>query len=423
MNTYGLRGRSVERLLSLRKLADVSKEQYLNSLRQYLTFADQSPDELVGDTKRQPKAFERRFIAFMDKKVRETSPSTAALIRNSTKKFLDVNGVTGIDWPHIDDCIPEKKRYGEDRAPTSDEIRTLVNAADLRMKCIILFLCSSGARIGAIETLKWRDIAEVEVEGLRFAKLTIYRGEREQYDTFITPEAYEQLQEYKQYRENIGEQVTSQSFVFVTASNVDNFKPDRVRALRTDSVKALLARLQKQLGLREVLSEGRNAKRFGFKQGHGFRKFFKTRTEVAGLNRLAIEMMMGHNIGVQASYNKPTESDLAREYSKAISELTIVKGRQEVTKDSVIATFNRQFLVNSGYSEAEVDGMGDLSQLTPQRVQELIRAKQMQSLGLNGNHQKIVGMPEVESWVTQGWDFVTPLPDGKAIVRLPTTQS
>jgi hypothetical protein len=54
----------------------------------------------------------------------------------------------------------------------------------------------------------------------------------------------------------------TQSFIFVTASNVDDFKPDRVRALATDSVKLLLGRLHKQLGLRQVLSEGKNARRF-----------------------------------------------------------------------------------------------------------------------------------------------------------------
>lgn len=421
MNTYGLTGRSVERLLSLRRLADVSKEQYLNSIKQFLTYSSQDADAMVSNAKKHPKTFERQFITFLEKKEKESSPATAHLIRNSVKKLLDVNGVAGINWLNIDDHISEKKRFGEDRAPTTDEIRRMVNASDLRMKCIILFLCSSGARTGAIPLLKWRDVAEVKSEGFEFAKVTIYRGEREQYDTFITPEAYEQLLEYRRYRENIGEKVTPQSPVFVTLSNIDKFRPERVRALASDTVKLLLARLQKQLGLRQVLTEGTSARRFEFKQGHGFRKFFKTRTEIAGVNRLAIEMMMGHNIGVQASYNKPSESDMAKEYGKAIDELTIVKPQAIVTPNMMLATFNRQFLINSGYTEEQLSSMGDLSQLTPQQMQELLKQKQMQSLGLNGNHQKVVTMSEVEGWITQGWDFITSLPDGKAVVRLPNS--
>ena len=419
MNTYGLEGKSVEKLLSLKKLADVSKEQYLNSLRQFLTYIRQDPDTMVSEARKHPRVFEKQFMVLMDKKTKEASASTAALIRNATKKFLDVNGVTGINWADIDDTIPERKRYGEDRAPTQDEISRMVNTADLRLKCVVLFLCSSGARVGAIPSLKWRDITEVKSEGQRFAKVTVYRGDKDQYDTFITPEAYDQLLEYKRYRENIGDKVTAQSPVFVTAMNIDDFKPDRIRPLATDTVKMLLARLQKQLGLREVLSEGKNARRMVFKTGHGFRKFFKTRMEFASVNRLAIEMMMGHNIGVQASYNKPTEPEMAKEYVKAIDALTIVKRRQEVTKDSMIATFNRQYLSMAGYSEKEISGMADLARLTPQDVQDLVKKKQMENLGLNGNHQKIVQTAEVERWVIDGWDFVTALPDGKAIVRLP----
>jgi hypothetical protein len=90
-----------------------------------------------------------------------------------------------------------------------------------------------------------------------------------------------------------------------------------------------------------------------------------------------------------------------------------------VTQDSVVATFNKQYLTFAGYSEDEVTALGDLSRLTPEQVQELVKQRQMQSLGLNGNHQKVVQMNEVKDYISQGWDFVTPLPDNEAIVRLP----
>jgi PAS domain-containing protein len=85
----------------------------------------------------------------------------------------------------------------------------------------------------------------------------------------------------------------------------------------------------------------------------------------------------------------------------------------------MLATFNRQFLSMSGYTEEELRGLGDLSILTPQRVQELVRQKSMQSLGLKGNSQKIVPMSEAKEWIVQGWEFVNALPNGEAIVRLP----
>ncbi len=72
----------------------------------------------------------------------------------------------------------------------------------------------------------------------------------------------------------------------------------------------------------------------------------------------------------------------------------------------------------SGYSEAEVAEMGDLSVLTPQQVQELIKQKSMRSLGL-GNHQKVVPIGEVKSWIGQGWEYAAQHPNGEAIIKLP----
>ena len=417
MNTYGLEGESIDKLLSLRKLADTSKEQYLNSIRQFLVYSKQDPDALVRDAKKHPKAFGERFVAFLDGKVKETSPSTAALIRNSVKKFLDVNGVTGIDWISIDDRIPEKKRFGEDRAPTTDEIKRMVVAADLRMKCIVLFLCSSGARIGGIPLLRWRDVAEVKADGLEFARVTIYRGDREQYNTFVTPEAYGHLLEYRKYRENIGEKVTPESFVFVTASNVDDFKPDRVRALATDSVKLLLGRLNKQLGLRQVLTEGKNARRFEFKQGHGFRKFFKTRMELSGAKPIITEMLMGHTVGVANSYMKPTQEEMVNEYVKAIPNLTIVGAVGE--KADRNTEMKREILLKvGGYSKEEVDKL-DLASMEDTEIQKLVRERLLGAMANNGNHQRVIPINEVETYLTKGWEYVAALPTGKAVLKLP----
>ena len=43
------------------------------------------------------------------------------------------------------------------------------------------------------------------------AKLTVYRGEREEYNTFVTPECHNALEQYKRSRELIGEKITLKS--------------------------------------------------------------------------------------------------------------------------------------------------------------------------------------------------------------------
>lgn len=416
MNIYGLKGRSVDVLLSLKKLSDVSKEQYLNSLRLYLRHTGQEPDILVRAAKKRPKEFEKQLLEFLEIKERETSAATVWMIRNSVKKFLDVNKVGGVDWARIDDFVPEKRKFGNDRAPTVEKLRAIVNVSDLRMKCVVLFLSSSGARVGAIGYLKWQDVVEVEYEGVKFARVTIYSGEREQYDTFVTPEAYAHLLEYRRIREGAGEPVQSRSPVFVTEFDAQNPRMEKLRRLSVDGVKCRLAFLMKKAGLRGVIHEGRNSRRFEFKQAHGFRKFFKTRMEMSGVRPIITEMMMGHGIGVAGSYMKPTEREMLEEYAKAIDALTVFGTGQSINRGSVLATIRKEML-STRYGEDEIREMGDLSKLTTERFVEVLNRK---GLGLNGKgSQKVVPAAEVRALVEQGWEYISQLPDGYTIVRLP----
>ncbi|MGD0477265.1 MAG: site-specific integrase [Nitrososphaerales archaeon] len=411
---------SIERLRASGKLAPQTKRNYEFRIMAYLRRVGKSPDGFVTDVKRHPKKFEEDFIRFLQETSRKSAPSTTAFFRDSLKRFLELNRVNNVDWNYINQFLPKVKKSGQDRAPTTEEIRKIVEIADLRMKCLVLFLCSSGARIGTVEYLRWKDIEEIEAENQKFAKVIGYRGEPEEYTTFITPECHWHLLQYKGLRESIGERVTPSSFVFVTEPNKRDFDQRNVKGVSVKTLKNQLGELLNQIGMRSVIVEKENYRSYEFKQAHGFRKFFKTRMEVVGVKTTYIETMMEHSTGVQKSYFKPTAAELAKEYAKAIDELTIMKSKETTSQQTILATFNRQYLVMAGYSEEEVERMGDLSQFTPQQVQELVKQKQMDTLGLNGNHQKVVAMRDVEGMVTQGWDFVTPLPDDRAIVRLPT---
>jgi integrase len=414
---------SINRLLGSAKLSDATKQAYLGRLRQYLRVVKMDPDGLVKSARVHPKKFEEGFIKFLQETARSSSASTTAAYRDSIKRFLELNRIDKINWDYVNEYVPTAKKSGQDRAPTQEEIRMLTDVSDLRTKCLVLFLCSSGARIGSVPYLKWRDVEDVEVDGVKFAKVAIYRGEPEEYTTFVTPECYRYWTEYKRWRTGIGEQVSGGSYVFVTQGNATKFDPNAVKPANVKTLKNMLGKLLRAMRMRSVIGERGSYRNYEFKQAHGFRKFFKTRMEVAGVKPIAIETMMGHNTGVSRSYYKPTVQELASEYSKAIGELTIVKDKASVTTDVMLATFNRQYLTMAGYTEEEMAGLGDLSQLPAKQVQDLVKQKQMLSLGLNGNHQKIIPMLEVENWVVQGWDFVSPLPNDKAIIRLPESSS
>ena len=65
------------------------------------------------------------------------------------------------------------------------------------------------------------------------------------------------------------------------------------------------------------------------------------------------------------------------------------------------------------------DKLGNLSKLGIEQMQQLIKKKSMETLGLNGNSQKVVSLTECKDWIMKGWEFVSTLPDNEAIIRLP----
>jgi hypothetical protein len=71
-------------------------------------------------------------------------------------------------------------------------------------------------------------------------------------------------------------------------------------------------------GLRQPLV---GKKRHLYKITHGFRKYFKTQAELAGMKTLFVERLMGHDTGLAESYFIPDE--LLDDYLKAVPNLTI----------------------------------------------------------------------------------------------------
>ena len=407
---------SLRALMGSMRLATETKNNYLIRIRQYLKHVGMTADQFIADVKRHPKVFEKQFTEFLQDLQPKVSPSTMAIFRDSIKKLLEVNRINSIDWTYIKEYIPKHKKFGEDRAPTLEEVRKIVELANLRMKCVVLFLASSGARIGSVTWLRWRDIEEVELDGKKFARATIYRGEPEQYTTFVTPECYAYLMDYRKYRESLGEKVTPQSFVFVTEPNKRDPDPKNVRQVSVKTLKNQLGELLKTMGIRSTLERKRRYRNYEFKQAHGFRKFFKTRMEMSGVKPIITEMLMGHGIGVSASYMKPTEKELLEEYSKAIDNLTILGGTRG--KEDIKNAFREQLMLVAGFKQEEVDKM-DLNKITDEELQQTIRQKLLGMMANNGNKQRVVPINQVRELIHQGWEYVAQLPTGEAIVRLP----
>jgi len=266
----------------------------------------------------------------MNKTRVERKEITAATLLNSVKViklFCEMNDVL-LPWKRITRGLPKARRYADDRAPTLEEIQKIVEYPDKRIKAIVSTMVSSGMRLGAWNYLKWKHITPIKREGKIVAgKIVVYQGDPEQYYSFITPEAFFELEKWIAFRKESGENITDESWLMRNLWDRNKgsrrklgtvTKPKKLQSL---GVKRIMETALWTQGLRRKLDPG--MKRHEFQADHGLRKFFKTRCELSGMMPINIEILMGHSVGISDSYYRATESEVLEDYLKAIDLLTI----------------------------------------------------------------------------------------------------
>ena len=199
---------------------------------------------------------------------------------------------------------------------------------DRRIKAIVCTMASSGIRLGAWDDLKWKHIQPLKRNNqIIAAKVIVYSGDAEEYFTFTTPEAYYELEKWMSYRKDSGEAITGESWLM---RNVWDIKRGYMKGmittpkkLKSTGVKRLVEDALWTQSVRKKLEDGK--KRHDFQSNHGFRKWFKTQCELAGMKSINIEILMGHSIGISNSYYKVTEKDLLDDYLKAVDSLSILE--------------------------------------------------------------------------------------------------
>ncbi len=94
------------------------------------------------------------------------------------------------------------------------------------------------------------------------------------------------------------------------------------RPLKLNSVISLLNRVLLDAGVQmegDIKYRRRKVARF-----HSFRKHFNTCLAKAGIKPALKEVLMGHYIGLESSYLRPTEDELLTEYLKAVVDILTV---------------------------------------------------------------------------------------------------
>jgi hypothetical protein len=239
-------------------------------------------------------------------------------------------------------------------------------------------------RLGAWDYFRWKDISPIIRDGkVIAAKIKIYSEEEDEYFSFITPEAFHSLDNWMKYRKDCGENITENSWVMRNLWDVTMPKGKGIvtipKKLKSTGVKRLIENALWAQRIRIKLDEGK--KRHEFQADHGFRKWFKTRCEIAGMRSINIEMLMSHSIGVSNSYYKPTEDELLNDYLRAVPFLTVSDEHrlQEQVNELSEKTKDNDYVVKARLQEKEeqIEALTKKQEQFEQLIQSLIDTGQL----------------------------------------------
>jgi integrase len=153
-----------------------------------------------------------------------------------------MNDITGINWKKVSKVLPEPMKVANDRPYTREEIARMLEKVDDRGKVVILLMCSTGMRQGAIPTLIVGDCKKTETG---IYTITVYRNSSQQYTTMCSFECAQAIDSYLEYRQRCGEKIIA------TSPLIRQSFDKKTRPLADTSMKNIILRALNDAGLRE----------------------------------------------------------------------------------------------------------------------------------------------------------------------------
>jgi integrase len=294
--------------------SDETKEQYEYCLIQFLKYCEMNLDSFLRLPQDEISSLIVNYLL-----QRKVSRQYKVVIFSAIKHACEMNDVV-LNWTKMKKFIRTDNRdnsiNGKDRGYTDEEIRKILEFSDQRSKTAFLLLASTGVRIGALQPIRIGDLERID----NLYKITVYRGDNEEYITFTTPECTREIDNYLDFRTRRGEKITQDSFLLVMKFTNDTMQ--KGKPFTGKSLRVTLQNCISNTGLRDI-DHINPHKRKEVAVLHGFRKFFTKQLVDSKLNPEIREMLLGHKIGLASAYYKPTQEEMYNEYLKAVNLLTI----------------------------------------------------------------------------------------------------
>ena len=307
-----------------------------------------------------------------------------------------------------------------ERTPTPEELRRIFLSGDKKARVACVLMAHSGLRPVTLgnyrgtDGLRIRDFPEMRIEGdsvefERIPTMVVVRPELSkgghQYFTFLSGEGCEYLKDYLEERMLEGEELTADSPII------------RPKVAKKPFIRSV--------NIGDMIREAIRKAGFNWRP-YVLRAYFDTQLMLAESKGLVIrdyrQFWMGHKGDIENRYttNKcrlPEDviEDMREAYRRSQEYLQTT--RPETSREKLVEEFRRQLLLVAGFSQDEI-GRIDITDLTDEEFQDLVRKRLLGNANADCGTQKVVNLNELEKYLENGWEYVATLPNKKVIVKL-----
>lgn len=340
-----------------------TKKTYLSRLKLFCNFIGKDPDALIEERKEQIRAdgtdnsHEKALNKFLTEIEKENSPNYVHGISGAIRSFYKYNNLD----------LGQTKRTSTRRArrekiPSTEEVKKMADAADIRNRAIILFLFQTGLRTETAAQLIVDDIkGELDPEEAP-VRIHVYPWKAKydvEFDTFLGEDGVKALKAHfderragNYMRGGEPEEIDKESPIFRTR-NIDVKSASR----------HVFSKVVKNIALKTGVGskfEDKSGREYSDVHAHCLRKAWQNRVEEAGVQHNYKLRMAGRKLrGAEGAYSKPSEKVLRKAYKKvepalSISEIGGEKAIEGKLRNSEIKTLKAS-LQAQGVSEDTLD--------------------------------------------------------------------
>ncbi len=402
---------------NLARGSEITADVYLRRLGAFCKEKGLTPHELSSMSVRKLEELLMDYVTASEKKYAGSYIQTTVKVLKSWLNHNDVELRHKIKIRGVNETPTLK----EEHSPAKEELRRILISGSKQARVACILMAHAGLRPETIgdyrgqDGLTIRDLPELKVcsEGVRFEVMPAMMfvrpslsKARHQYFTFLSEEACGYVKDYLDERARNGEELTAETAI-VRPKVAD--KP----FIRTVNIGDLM-----RLAIRKA----------GFPwRPYVLRSYFDTQLMLAESKGLVLRdyrmFWMGHKGDIENRYTTNKHRlpqsvivDMREAYKRSQDYLQTTKS--ELGEEKIKEAFKRQLLSVAGFSEEELTKY-DLGKMKDEEIHNLVRQRLLGLMTRNGNRQRVIPVTQVEKYILEGYEYVTALPNNRAIVKTP----